>query len=158
MTEIPPGLRPGQHLQCILADGTVFSGHVDNARKGWLRLTTEQGPLLINVAHVALLKPLDASAVGIGLGSSEPETTASRRSAGTTTAEDDWDPESLRALADGFLDGHDDSELAARLGQRKGQVKTLRQAFECARGNLVEDEIAPTAREWIDRWRSVLAG
>lgn len=142
-------------IQCILADGTIFSGTVDTARRGWIRLVTASGPLLVNLAHVACLKGEGASAASLGLGPvDDAAAPASRRTARAPAG--DWDEASLRSLADGFLDGHDDSELAARLGQSKAQIKTLRHAFECARGNVVDDEIPPPARPWIARWRTVL--
>ncbi len=161
MSEVPPGLRPGLRLECILADGTVVSGILERAAKGWLRMQTSTGPILIHLAHVALLKPGDADAAGIGLGavedSSSPRGAQGRAPRGAAAATADWSPEQLRALADGLLDGHSDSELAARLGQRKAHIGSLRQAFECARGNMVDDEIPPAARVWISRWRDVLS-
>lgn len=156
MSDAPPGLRPGLRLECILADGTVVAGGIDRVTKGWIRLLTDGGPVLIHLRHVAMLKPGDAAAVGLGLGPAEHDE-AKPRSRGTPAATGDWSPEQLRALADGILDGHTDAELAARLGQRRGQIATLRQAFECARGNLVDDEIPPNARAWIERLRDVLA-
>lgn len=157
MSELPPGLRPAQTVQCILADGTVFRGPVEAARRGWIRLGTDQGPVLLNAAHIACIRGEGAAAASLGLGPVEDDTPKPAKR-GTAAKTDDWDEDQLRTLADGFLDGHDDGELASRLGQSRGQIKTLRQAFECARGNLVDDEIAPTARPWIGRWREVLSG
>jgi len=157
MSEVPPGLRPGLRLECILADGTVVTGVIERAAKGWLRVQTSTGPVLVHLTHVALIKPGDAEAAGIGLGSQEDSSPTRGSSRGAPAASADWSPEQLRALADGLLDGHTDTELAARLGQRKAHIVTLRQAFECARGNMVDDEIPPAARVWISRWREVLS-
>ena len=39
-----------------------------------------------------------------------------------------------------------------------GIIKQLRQGFEAARGNLVEDQVGEVAATWIHRWRRLLAG
>ena len=64
----------------------------------------------------------------------------------------------LRALADAFLDNISDTELAMRHHRTKSAIKEMHQGFECARGNLVEDQISPVAQTWVARWRKLLAG
>jgi hypothetical protein len=60
------------------------------------------------------------------------------------------------AIAYAYLDGIEDGDLAQRFSRSRGQIKELRQAFECARGNLVEDQISPIAATWVARWRKAL--
>jgi len=67
-----------------------------------------------------------------------------------------WQDEDLKKLATGFLDGDDDATLSEAHHRARSQIRELRQAFECARGNLVEDQISPVAQTWITRWRRVL--
>jgi hypothetical protein len=67
-----------------------------------------------------------------------------------------WLDEDLKVLADAYLDGVQDADIAQRLSRAKGQIKELRQAFECARGNLVDDQISPIAATWVPRWRKAL--
>ncbi len=69
-----------------------------------------------------------------------------------------WSDAELKRLADAFLDGHEDGELAERHKRARPAIKQLRQGFECARGNLVEDQISSVAATWVSRWRRVLAG
>jgi hypothetical protein len=67
-----------------------------------------------------------------------------------------WRDEDLRQLADGFLDGQDDQQLCGSYNRTRAQIKELRAGFECARGNLVEDQISEVAATWVERWRRVL--
>ena len=67
----------------------------------------------------------------------------------------DWTDDDLRLLADAMLDGADDATLAREFGRTRGAVRRLRAAFECARGNLVEDDIGP-AVAWVPRLQRVL--
>ncbi len=67
-----------------------------------------------------------------------------------------WLDEDLKTLADAYLDAVEDGDLALRFNRSRGQIKELRQAFECARGNLVEDQISPIAATWVARWRKAL--
>ena len=161
MPDLPPGLHPGMRASFILADGTVFDGELEWARKGWAKLRGDAGTTLINAAHVAVIKPLSPLAV-----EEEDETDAELprpRSndratlAGPTAPGRAWADDDLRRLADAFLDNATDAELAERHHRTRGAIKEARQGFECARGNLVEDQISPVARTWVARWRKVLA-
>ena len=161
MPELPPGLHPGMRASFILADGTVFDGELEWARKGWAKLRGEAGIILINSAHIAVIKPLGPLAV-----EDEDETDADLprpRSndratlAGPTAPGRAWADDDLRRLADAFLDHATDAELAERHHRTKGAIKEARQGFECARGNLVEDQISQVACTWVGRWRKVLA-
>jgi hypothetical protein len=67
-----------------------------------------------------------------------------------------WLDEDLKTLADAYLDGVEDGELSQRLNRARSQIRELRQAFECARGNLIEDQISPIAATWVARWRKAL--
>jgi len=145
----------------ILADGTVFAGELEWARKGWAKLRGDAGISLINVAHVAVIKPLgpmaadevdETDAALPRPRSHERATLAAPTAPGRAWADDD-----LRRLADAFLDNATDAELAERYHRTRGAIKEAHQGFECARGNLVEDQISPVARTWVGRWRKLLA-
>jgi hypothetical protein len=145
----------------ILADGTVFDGELEWARKGWARIRGDAGVSLINAAHVAVIRPhgplaADEPEDADDEGLPRPRSNERARMAGATAPGRAWDDEDLRALADAFLDNATDAELAARHHRSKGAIKEARQGFECARGNLVEDQISPVARTWVARWRKTL--
>jgi hypothetical protein len=67
-----------------------------------------------------------------------------------------WTEEELRRLGEGFIEGTADHALATAFNRTRGQLKELRQGFECARGNLDVDDISPVAATWVARWRRVL--
>jgi len=163
MPDLPPGLHPGMRASFILADGTVFTGELEWARKGWARLRGDAGTTLINAAHVAVIKPLVPLAPDEDAEDEEddalprPRNHERARLAAPTAPGRAWEDDELRRLADAFLDNATDAELATRHHRARGAIKEARQGFECARGNLVEDQISPVARTWVGRWRKVLA-
>lgn len=161
MPDLPPGLHPGMRASFVLADGTLFTGEVGWAKKGWVRLQADTGTTLVNLAHVALIKPLAALDESAAAEDDEdalakPRPIEAPVKVGPTAPGRPWTDEDLRQLADGFLDGVQDGELAERHHRSRPAIGQLRKGFECARGNLVEEEIPPVARTWIARWRKVL--
>lgn len=158
MADLRMFLPVGRRVTAQLAQGPLYRGTVRRVSDGWLLLEAEQGQLLINLDHVAVVTP---EALGEdepeGVDAALPKPTSADRPVRTSRAPGrPWKDEDLRELAEGFLDGHQDVELAPRFNRAKGQLKELRQGFECARGNLVEDQISPVARMWVERWRRVL--
>lgn len=160
MSELPPGLHPGMRATFVLADGTVFTGEIQWSRKGWAKLGGDQGTTLIQLTQVAVIRPLSAlveeSAIDDEL--PKPRSKEGAELMGPTAPGRAWREEDLRAIADAFLDQATDAELATRHHRTKSAIKELRQGFECARGNLVEEQISPVARTWVQRWRKLLAG
>ncbi len=145
----------------VLAQGEIFVGEVEWSGKGWLRLRTDAGQRLINLAHVAVIS-FDGSVLdqdGDAVDAALPKPSSKDRPVKVSQAPGrPWHDDELKRLADAFLDGHEDAELAERHKRARPAIKQLRQGFECARGNLVEDQISPVAATWVPRWRRVLAG
>jgi hypothetical protein len=152
-------LIPGRQVTAHLANGQVSRGMVTGMRGGWLSLGGENGTLLVNLAHAAVIL-LDAKAAPtafVEVTKPKPTSKDSPVRAGGKALGRAWLDEDLKALASAYLDGIDDGELSTRFNRSRGQIKELRQAFECARGNLVEEQISPVAATWVARWRKALA-
>jgi hypothetical protein len=160
MSDMLPGFHPGMRANCVLVDGTVFTGEIHWIKKGWIKLVGDQGTTLIQAAHVAVIKPLGALAEEPTVDEElpKPRSKEGAELMGPTASGRAWRDEDLRAIADAFLDGVSDADLTQRYHRSKSALKELRQGFECARGNLVEDQISPVARTWVARWRKVLSG
>ena len=164
---LPPLLAeliiPGRLVVIRLADGTPVPGRIMACADGWLHLRDLDGEQLINLAQVAGIQLQDGTAEH-GQASQDPDALPKPRSkerpvkVGGGAPGRPWTEPELRALADAFLDGAQDGELAERFHRTRSQVTELHRGFECARGNLVEDQISPTAQTWVQRWRRLLAG
>ncbi len=162
-------LAAGRSLTVHLVGGRHLNGVVIAVGEGWLHLAAEEGAALINLDQVSVLL-LDGAEPMAALSSPraaradgrepqellKPSSHDRPRMATSQAPGRAWHEPDLKALADAFLDHHDDAALAARFHRSRSQVRELRAGFECARGNLVEDEISPIARTWIERWRKVL--
>jgi hypothetical protein len=154
-------LIPGRSITAHLTNGQVVRGLISGLRGGWLSLIgTKDGdsPVLINLAHASALV-LDAKAAPapfVEVTKPKPASKEAPIRAGGKALGRAWLDEDLKALADAYLDGIEDGDLAQRFSRSRGQIKELRQAFECARGNLVEDQISPIAATWVARWRKAL--
>lgn len=140
----------GERLILLLADGNRIEGELLDAEGDWWRIAAGDGEVLVNPAQVAAV----ASAGALPASSAAPRKRAAATTGGSPGRP--WADEDLTALADAFLDGENDKDLAARFGRTPAIVKQLRQGFEAARGNLDEDRISEIARTWIARWREVL--
>jgi hypothetical protein len=155
-------LVPGRLVLLRLADGTPVAGRVRAVADGWLSLGDLDGEQAINLAHVASVRGQDstpeATAERDEGGLMRPRSKEAPVKVGARAVGRPWTEPELKGLADAFLDGHQDGELAARFNRTRSQVTELHRAFECARGNLVEDQISPAAQTWVPRWRRVLAG
>jgi hypothetical protein len=156
-------LPSGRLVIVLLADGTPMPGRVLALADGWLHLRDLDGEQLINLAQVAGIR-LQEGAQASEADPGDPEALPRPRSkdrpvkVGSGATGRPWTEPELRALAEAFLDGGQDGELAERFRRTRGQITELHRGFECARGNLVEDQISPAAQAWVPRWRRLLAG
>jgi hypothetical protein len=154
-------LQPGRVVAVQLSDGGIRRGLVMSAGGGWLQLAGDEGLLLVNLAQVAVIA-LDgqptAAAGPVDAARPRPQSKDAPFRAGSRAPGRPWQEQDLKQLAEAYLDGRPDAELAERFVRTRGQIKELRQGFECARGNLVDDQLSPAARTWVARWRKVLGG
>lgn len=162
MPDLRPFLPPGRRITAQMVQGPLYRGAVRRVVDGWVLLETDEAQhMLLNLDHVAVItqEPSAEDEADLeGLDHDLPKPTAADRPRATSRAPGRaWKEADLRQLADGYLDGHDDAVLAVRFNRSRAQIKELRQGFECARGNLVEDQISAVAQTWIERWRRVLS-
>ncbi len=151
-------LIPGRSLSAHLTNGQVVRGTITGLRGGWLSLGDGTKSVLVNLALASalVLDTNPAPAPFIEVAKPKPASKDTPIRAGGKALGRAWLDEDLKSLADAYLDGGEDGDLAQRLNRSRGQIKELRQAFECARGNLVEDQISPIAATWVARWRKAL--
>ena len=142
-----------------LANGVILPGRVHVLRDGWVRLYTSERVQLVNLAHVLTID-LNVGQTDPGPlvqeGLPKPRSKDVPFKVGSKVPARPWSDADLKALSEGFLDGLLDPELAEQHHRTRGQIRDLRQAFECNRGNLIEDQISPAATTWIHRWKRVL--
>ncbi len=142
-------LVPGRTVHLRL-DGEVHSGSVIATANGWLRLSGADGEIVINLSQVAWIRA-DATAADDRPVPSAKDVVARP---GSRVPGRPWNDETLRAVVDGFLNDHQDADLAAQHNRTRYQITILRQAWECARGNLADDQLSPAAQLWVDRIRT----
>ncbi len=147
-------LTPGRLVHLRL-DGEFLTGSVIATANGWLRLSSANGELLVNISQVAWIR-------------AEGEVTAAQPERLVPSPKDivarpgsrapgrPWSDETVRAVVDGFLNDRLDGELAEQHGRTRSQITILHQAWECARGNLPEDQLSPAAQLWVGRIRNVM--
>lgn len=147
-------LVPGRPVRLRL-DGAELSGTVQAVANGWVRLAAAEGELLINLAQVAWIRPDGAAA---------PDDERLRPAAkevvarpGSKVPGRPWSDGDIRTVVDEFLADRPDGEIAQVVGRTRHQVTVLRQAWECARGNLPDDQLSPAARLWVERVQSALS-
>jgi hypothetical protein len=152
-------LEPGRGIAVHLSNGQICRGQVGGLRGPWLHLTAESGGVLVNLTQVTaiVLDAASAPEAMIDIARPKPRSKDEPIRAGSKALGRAWADAELKALADAFLDGLQDGELAERFHRSRSQITELHQAFECARGNLVEDQLRPVARTWVARWRKALA-
>ena len=146
-------LTPGRTVHLRL-DGEVVSGAVIAIANGWLRLSGADGEILVNLAQVAWIRA-DGEPAG-KLPVPSPKDVVAKP--GSRVPGRPWSVETVRAIIDGFLNDRPDGELAEQHGRTRHQITQLHQAWECARGNIPEDQLAPAVQPWVDRIRSVMQG
>lgn len=155
-------LAPGRLIALRLADGTPMAGRVVAVDGPWLQLHDLDGGHLVNLAQVAVVH-LDQQGRAEGAVAAEgalpqPRSKDQPRKVGSRAPGRPWDEAELKSLSEAFLDGAGDGELALRFHRTRSQITELHRGFECARGNLTEDDLSPAAHLWVARWRRVLAG
>jgi len=163
MSDLRPFLPPGRRVTAQLVQGPLYRGSVRRVVDGWLLLETESGNVLINLEQVAVISQEqgddddEASLEGLDDEDKLPKPRSAERPArASKVPARPWKEDDLKHLSEAFLDGVDDAELATRFNRTRGQLKELRQGFECARGNLVDDQISETAATWVARWQRLL--
>ncbi len=158
MADLGKLLLPGKKIVAQTSQGPVYRGVVRRSLRGWIVLDAEGGRTFLNLDHlvsVVVMGADDAEDVDEG-GLMKPQSLERPRVLTATAPARAWQEDDLKKLATGFLDGEDDAALAEVHHRSRSQIRELRQGFECARGNLVDDQISPVARTWIARWRRVL--
>jgi hypothetical protein len=153
--DAPALLHPGLSVTVYLVGNRVHRGRIAAVDQGWLVLEGEH-PRLINLAQVVevLLDDADPGEAALP----RPRSKETPVKAGPKAPARPWSDDELKSLAQGFLDGATDTELAERFHRTRTQITIMHQGFECARGNITDDTIAPVARTWVERWRKALAG
>jgi hypothetical protein len=164
-------LIPGAAVVLHLADGKRFAGTVAATADGWVRF---DGGALVNLAHVAAIVPRGAETPPPAADSGpdddddenvprplaslpRPVPAEAPLRAGPAAPGRAWNDDDLKAVVEGFLDGRPDGALAERFHRTRPQITAIRQGWECARGNAVEDQISATARSWVPRLRRLLS-
>lgn len=138
-----PPLVPGSTLLVRTTQGECRGTLL--ARRGpWLQLATDEGPLLVNAAQVVWARILAAPPAA----APQPEDAA--------VGEGECSDAQLRLLVEGFLDDREPRQLARQAGCTRRQLQLVRQAWECARGNLPEDGLPSAARALVPRLRRLL--
>lgn len=151
-------LIPGRHIAAVLANGQQCRGMITGIRGGWLSLGGNDKSVLVNLAQIAVItldaKPAPTPQIDVAMpkpSSKEAPIRAVGKALGRA-----WLDEDLKKLADAYLDGAEDGAIAQKISRARTQIKELRQAFECARGNVAEDQISPIAATWVPRWHKAL--
>jgi hypothetical protein len=161
----PPGmalplsfLTPGRAV-ALHCGGSTIEGSITACANGWLRLSGADGDMLINLGQVAWVR-----GIGGGPASNDTEDDELPRPShkevvtrpGSKVPGRPWSDDGIRAVVDEFLNDRPDGEIANTHGRTRHQVTVLHQAWECARGNLPEDQLSPAAQLWVDRIRKVM--
>ena len=134
-----------------LANGRRVSGIVTGRAGDWLHLERSGGPLFVNAAQVVCYQ---IKGSGSCSGDDDARPARARRCVDPSA----WDEADLRRLAEGYLDGHSDAELATICQRPRVEVRRLRRSFEAARGSLDLDRLGDEDRDWVGRWQAVLSG
>jgi hypothetical protein len=146
-------LTPGRSVHLRL-DGEVMSGAVIATANGWLRLDGADGEILVNLAQVAWIRVDGPSPAKDDRPVPAPKNVVAQP--GSRVPGRPWPDETIRAVVEGFLNDAQDGELAEKHGRTRHQITILRQAWECARGNLADDQLSPAAQLWVARIRNVM--
>ena len=153
-------LNPGQVYRFRAQTGVEIVGVAQQILDGFVTISTEQGEVLLAWQHIVAIAHPDCSLVPHAEAHEElpAKTRKKRAAAGSASGKKgkDWSSDELKSLVGGFLDGETDADLALRFGARRGMIASMRQAFECQRGNFVEDEIDSVAKTWVGRIQEAL--
>jgi len=144
-------LTPGRTVHLRL-DGEVVSGSVIATANNWLRLSGGDGEILVNLAQVAWIRADGAPVSDLPVPA--PKDVVARP--GSRVPGRPWSVEAIRAVVEGFLNDKPDGEIADQQGRTRHQITQIHQAWECARGNMPEDQLSPAAQPWVERIRTVM--
>lgn len=153
-------LAPGRQV-VIACGGATLSGTVAACANGWLRLAAADGDTLVNLAQVAWARapgaaPADDGADGDGGALPRPASQDVVVRPGSQVPGRPWSDEAIRGVVDEFLNDRPDGEIAGVHRRTRHQITVLRQAWECARGNLADDQLSPAAQLWVERVRKAM--
>ena len=155
MLPIPPERLIALHLE----NKAILIGRAEQVADNWVRLQTPDGIKLVNLDHVLLIdlnEGLRDPGPQVDEGLGKPRSKDIPMKMGSKAPGRPWTDDDLKQLSEGFLDGALDAQLAERYHRTRGQIRDLRQGFECNRGNAVEEQISPAATTWVARWHRVL--
>lgn len=158
-----PALSEGQSYTLLLVGGQIVEGVYQGHDGAWLFLHGEQGRLAVSLGQIAVIGldghlPAALSAANHQAGRQDTTTAVRSTRRGSATAADIPDAQTLRRVASGILDGLEGPELRAISGLTASTLARVRQAFECARGNLQPEDLPPAARPLVDPIRHALGG
>ena len=157
MQALPRCVSPGARIRCHHAHG-VCEGRVRGAGHGWIELAgaASDERRFVQVALLTEIVLLE-SAVEPAAEDDGPARPAPVPMGGDVAAHAQaWHDDEIRGVANAFLDGASDSDIARGSGRTRHQITILRHAFDAARGERNPDDCSPAARAWIDRLRRVL--
>ena len=152
-----PPMEIGASIQLQLSIGQQLTGTVEAIAGEWLHLRVKSRLLAVSRSQVAL----------IALEGNIPKAGGRQRKSTTLDdptlipAEDEPnvpDDATLRKVVMAILDGIEGPELRAIGGMNASRLARVRQAFECARGNLQIEDLSPVARDLVDPIRRALGG
>jgi len=143
-------LTPGRNVR-LRSDGADLNGTVVACANGWLRLSGPGGDMLVNLAQVAWVTTEGPAPEADEEALPQPEAKEIGARPGSKAPGRPWTDQAVQAIVRGFLDDQGDAELAAQHGRTRAQVTVLRQAWECARGNIADDRLSPAAQLWVPR-------
>ncbi len=151
------GPAPGHTYAFVLSDGSRVQAEVRACAGRWVEAVCDGVGIQLNLNQVICYA---ADALPACLSGAPPRAAGARgkpkRPKTGTSPGRRWEDDELRLLANAFLDGAVDRDLAREFSRTIAIIKQLRQAFECARGNLDEERVGEVAQSWIPRWRRVL--
>jgi hypothetical protein len=148
-------LTPGRAVS-MQVDGARITGSVIACANGWLRLAAPDGEVLINLALVSWVRGDGAPAPTTDDDLPRPVAKDVIARPGSKAPGRPWTDGQIQAVIDEFLNDRQDGEIAEVHGRTRNQVTVLRQAWECARGNLADDGISPAAQLWVERIRRAM--
>jgi hypothetical protein len=176
--ENPLALLPGATVWVRL-DGLTVIGQWVGMADGWLHLDAVAGPMVLRPEAIAAMgtgtppavSPAEPRGGAPDADSNHQRQTKvmtsgsskkSKKKAGTADATRPAiapapDPDTMRRIVGGFLDDQTDVDLAQRFGRPKREIQALRAAFECGRGNVVEDQLSNQAMAWLPALREALS-
>jgi hypothetical protein len=157
MLSLPPERLIALHLD----NKSVLIGRAEQVADNWVRFATPDGVKLVNLNHVTLIDLNDGlrdPGPQVDEGLARPRSKDIPLKVGSKAPGRPWNDDDLKQLSEGFLDGENDAQLAERFHRTRGQIRDLRQGFECNRGNHeFPIDQNPAASLWVDRWQKVLS-